>query len=155
MTRIFITGTIVARGEVGIKDSMAFVPPGPPVPELADFIPLGAPVPDIVLEPPVPDIILGPPVPDIVLGGPVQDIVPLAVPVLDIILRGVLALAVMALEPSRHIVLKPPLPAVVSLGRLRKKSIHRSSPTGASSQIALPGAIWDHFESEIEEVPLI
>jgi hypothetical protein len=31
MTRIFIIGTIVARGEVGIKDSMAFVPKEPPV----------------------------------------------------------------------------------------------------------------------------
>ena len=31
MTRIFIISTIVARGEVGIKDSMAFVLPEPPV----------------------------------------------------------------------------------------------------------------------------
>ena len=37
MTRIFIIGTIVARGEVGIKGSMVFVPLEPPV--LAFVIP--------------------------------------------------------------------------------------------------------------------
>jgi hypothetical protein len=29
-----------------------------------------------------------------------------------------------------------------------RKNISSSSPTAANSQIALPRAIWDHFESE-------
>jgi hypothetical protein len=181
MTRIFITSIIVARGEVGIKDYMAFVPLGPPVLELPvlDSIPLGVLVLAVVaLEPPVLDFIpLGPPVLelpvlDITLGLPVLDFIPLGLPVLDtilglpvldiilpgvlvldIILPGVLVLAVVALDPPvLHIVLKPPLPAVVNLGKLllMRKNIRSSSPTGASSQIALGRAIWDHFESEIK-----
>jgi hypothetical protein len=191
MTRIFITSIIVARGEVGIKDYMAFVPLGPPVlelpvldsiplgvlvlavvalePPVLDFIPLGPPVLElpvlditlglpvldfIPLGLPVLDTILGLPVLDIILPGVlVLDIIPLGVPVLDIILPGVLVLAVGALDPPvLHIVLKPPLPAVVNLGKLllMRKNIRSSSPTGASSQIALGRAIWDHFESEIK-----
>jgi hypothetical protein len=146
MTRIFITSIIVARGEVGIKDYMAFVPLGPPVLEL--------PVLDITLGLPVLDFIpLGLPVLDTILGLPVLDIILPGVLVLDIILPGVLVLAVVALDPPvLHIVLKPPLPAVVNLGKLllMRKNIRSSSPTGASSQIALGRAIWDHFESEIK-----
>jgi len=52
MTRIFITGTIVVRGEVGIKDSRAFVPKEPPV---MDLVPKEPPVLAIIpKEPPVP-----------------------------------------------------------------------------------------------------
>jgi len=83
MTRIFITSIIVARGEVGIKDSMGVVPLGPPVLEelpVLDFIPLGLPVLDIVLP-----------------GVLVLDIILPGVPVLDIILPGVPVLAVVAL----------------------------------------------------------
>jgi hypothetical protein len=48
--------------------------------------------------------------------------------------------------------LKLPVPAVVNLGKLllMRKNISSNSPTGANSQIALPGAIWDHVESEIK-----
>jgi hypothetical protein len=49
MTRIFITGTIVARGEVGIKDSMAFVPKEPPV---MDLVPKEPPVLAIIPKEP-------------------------------------------------------------------------------------------------------
>ena len=195
MTRIFITSIIVARGEVGIKDSMAFVPLGPPVlelpvldsiplgvlvlavvalePPVLDFIPLGPPVLElpvldsiplgvlvlavVALEPPVLDFIpLGPPVLelpvlDITLGLPVLDIIPLGLPVLDtilglpvldIILPGVLVLAVVALDPPvLQIVLKPPLPAVLNLGKLllMRKNIRSSSPTGASSRLLYLG----------------
>src|SRR5208337_243150 len=55
MTRIFITSTIAARGEVGIKDSRGSVPQGPPVP---DIMAREQAAPDIVLpELPVPAII--------------------------------------------------------------------------------------------------
>jgi hypothetical protein len=69
MTRIFITGTIAARGEVGIKDSRAFVPKGPPVMEL---VLKGPPVTDLVLKgPPVVDLPRKePPVMELVLKGP-------------------------------------------------------------------------------------
>jgi hypothetical protein len=61
MTRIFITGTIAARGEVGIKDSRAFVPKEPPVmdlvlkgPPVVGLAPKGPPVVDLPpKEPPV------------------------------------------------------------------------------------------------------
>src|SRR5208337_3600042 len=74
MTRIFITSTIAAKGEVGIKDSRGIVPQGPAVPDIVareqpvlDIVLPGLPVPAIVdLQPPLPDIILpGLPVPDI------------------------------------------------------------------------------------------
>jgi len=147
MTRIFITSIIVARGEVGIKDSMAFVPLGPPALELPvlDFIPLGLPVLDIVpLEPPVLeelpvlDIVpLGPPVLDIILPGVlVLDIVLPGVPVLDIILPGVLVLDIVPLGVAVLDIILPGVlvlavaalqpvlvlvrnpPAVVNLGKL-------------------------------------
>ncbi|MGO9621731.1 MAG: hypothetical protein ACLPT6_10035 [Desulfobaccales bacterium] len=50
MTRIFIIGTIMAREQVGIKDSRAFAPQEAPVP---DFIRKEPPGPDFVpKEPP-------------------------------------------------------------------------------------------------------
>ncbi|MFZ0052667.1 MAG: hypothetical protein WAK96_12910 [Desulfobaccales bacterium] len=69
MTRIFTTGTIVARVEVGKKDPRAFIPKEPPVLAI------------ILKEPPVLDLVLK--------GPPVVDLLPKEPPVL----------AFMALEP--------------------------------------------------------
>jgi hypothetical protein len=133
MTRIFIIGTIVARGEVGTKDPMALVPKEAPVlaivpkgPPVLAFVPKEAPVLAIVPK-----------------EAPVQAFVPKELPVLAFVPKG---------PPVLHFLLKPRLPAVVNLGHLLilRKNISSSSPTGASSQIALPRAIWDHFESEIK-----
>jgi len=163
MTRIFIIGTIVARGEVGTKDPMALVPKEAPVlaivpkgPPVLAFVPKEAPVLAIVpKEAPVQAFVpkelpvlafvpKGPPVLTIVpKEPPVQAFVPKELPVLAFVPKG---------PPVLHFLLKPRLPAVVNLGHLLilRKNISSSSPTGASSQIALPRAIWDHFESEIK-----
>jgi hypothetical protein len=163
MTRIFIIGTIVARGEVGTKDPMALVPKEAPVlaivpkgPPVLAIVPKGPPVLAFVpKEPPVqafvpkgPPVLAlvpkGPPVLAIVPKGPsVQAFVPKGPPVLAFVPKG---------PPVLHFLLKPRLPALVNLGHLliMRKNISSSSPTGASSQIALPRAIWDHFESEIK-----
>ena len=153
MTRIFIIGTIVARGEVGTKDPMALVPKEAPV--LA-IVPKGPPVLAIVPK--------GPPVLAFVpKEPPVQAFVPKGPPVLALVPKGPPVLAIVPKGPSvqafvpkgppvLHFLLKPRLPALVNLGHLliMRKNISSSSPTGASSQIALPRAIWDHFESEIK-----
>jgi hypothetical protein len=147
MTRIFIIGTIAARGEVGIKDPVALVPKEAPV---LDFVPKEAPVLDIVpKEEPVLDFVPK--------EEPVLDIVPKEEPVLAFMALEQPVLAFMALQqPVMDLLLKPRVPAVVTLGKLllmrknMRKNISSSSPTGASSQIALPRAIWDHFESEIK-----
>ena len=153
MTRIFIIGTIVARGEVGTKDPMALVPKEAPVlaivpkgPPVLAFVPKEAPVLAIVPK-----------------EAPVQAFVPKELPVLAFVPKGPPVLTIVPKEPPvqafvpkgppvLHFLLKPRLPAVVNLGHLLilRKNISSSSPTGASSQIALPRAIWDHFESEIK-----
>jgi hypothetical protein len=87
MTRIFITGTIAARGEVGIKDSRAFVPQEPAV------------LATILKEPPVLAIILKelPVLAIIPKEPPVLAIIPKQPPVLDLVLKGLPVLEVMAL----------------------------------------------------------
>jgi len=132
MTRIFITATIAARGEVGIEDSRA---PGPPVPGI---IPREAPLRAIILrELPIPGI-----VPKVV-PVPFLGIVPREAPLLDIIpkeapLRGIIPREALPLDtipkgappraiipreaqaPLLRIVLRPrpPRPAVVNQGHL-------------------------------------
>ncbi len=153
MTRIFIIGTIVARGEVGTKDPMALVPKEAPVlaivpkePPVQAFVPKGPPVLPIVLK--------GPPVLAFVpKGPPVLAFVPKEPPVLEFVPKEPPVQAFVPKGPPvLHFLLKPRLPALVNLGHLliMRKNISSSSPTGASSQIALPRAIWDHFESEIK-----
>jgi hypothetical protein len=113
MTRIFIIRTIVARGEVGIKDSMASV-------LLEPLLVL----PSVLVEPLVQAVLLLKP---LVLGLRNQE--PL---VRRFILLGLLVRCSALLEP---LVL-----GFINLKKLLllRKSIRNSPPTGASSQIAQP-----------------
>src|SRR5208337_2763957 len=86
MTKIFITGTTAARGEVGIKDGRGIVPREPPVPAI------------VAREPPVLDIIpKEQPLLDIIpKRQPVPDSIPKEQRLLDIILPELPVLAFMA-----------------------------------------------------------
>src|SRR5208337_825789 len=117
MTRIFITSTIAARGEVGIKDSRVIVPQGPPVP---DIMAREQPVRAMAAqEPPVPDIVLPElPAPDIIpKEPPVRAIVAQEPRVLNIALPELPVQAIIPKEPPLAIMaLQPPLPDIILPG---------------------------------------
>ncbi|MGA7576660.1 MAG: hypothetical protein WBW52_00760 [Desulfobaccales bacterium] len=157
MTRIFITATIAARGEVGIEDSRALTPKAAPgfIPKeaLRGTIPRELPLRATILrELPLPAIVLKEvPVPfrGIVLKGVLfRGIIPREAPLPGIVPREV-ALRDIILREAHLLNISLPLPAVLNLRHplLMRNIISRNSPAAARSQIAPPGAIWAFFES--------
>ncbi|MGA8571294.1 MAG: hypothetical protein ACLP7A_03250 [Desulfobaccales bacterium] len=154
MTRIFITATITARGEVGIEESRAQEPVAPGI------IPKEALPRAIILRAPLRGIIPKE-LPGIVLKGvpvPFRGIVPREALILDIVPREValpgiiprrVALRDIILREAHLLNISLPLPALLNPGRLllMRNIISRNSPAAARSQIAPPGAIWAFLES--------